>query len=45
MTKYDFPKIDLHNHLDGGFRPETLYELAEKYGIDPKFRPSRNTAS
>ena len=34
MTKYNFPKIDLHNHLDGGFRPETLYELAAKYGIE-----------
>ncbi|MBQ9327663.1 MAG: adenosine deaminase [Solobacterium sp.] len=33
MTTYSFPKIDLHNHLDGGFRPETLYELAERYGI------------
>jgi len=34
MTKYNFPKIDLHNHLDGSFRPETMYELAAKYGIE-----------
>ena len=34
MTRFDFPKIDLHNHLDGSFRPETMYELAAKYGIE-----------
>ena len=34
MTAYNFPKIDLHNHLDGAFRPETLYELAHRYGIE-----------
>ena len=34
MTTYQFPKIDLHNHLDGSFRPETMYELAHKYGIE-----------
>ncbi len=34
MKRFNFPKIDLHNHLDGSFRPETLYELAEKYGIE-----------
>ncbi len=36
MRKYPFPKIDLHNHLDGGFRPETMYELARRYGIEPE---------
>ena len=36
MNRYQFPKIGLHNHPDGGFRPATLYELAEKYGIEPE---------
>ena len=36
MRTFDFPKIDLHNHLDGALRPETLYELMEQYGIEPE---------
>ncbi|MGB7922199.1 MAG: hypothetical protein WCF57_03025 [Pyrinomonadaceae bacterium] len=29
-----FPKIDLHRHLLGSARPETLWELSRKYGLD-----------
>ncbi len=28
------PKVELHDHLDGGLRPETIIELAEKYDIE-----------
>lgn len=28
------PKIDLHCHLDGSVRPETLFEIAKKQNID-----------
>ena len=27
------PKVELHDHLDGGLRPSTIIELAEKEGI------------
>ncbi|MFN0207449.1 MAG: adenosine deaminase, partial [Planctomycetota bacterium] len=26
------PKVLLHEHLDGGLRPETVFELASKCG-------------
>jgi adenosine deaminase len=28
------PKVVLHDHLDGGLRPETVVELAAEYGYD-----------
>ncbi|MCB8920113.1 MAG: adenosine deaminase [Ardenticatenaceae bacterium] len=28
------PKIDLHRHLEGSLRLETLLEIAQKYGLD-----------
>ena len=34
------PKVELHDHLDGGLRPRTIVELADDHGI--KDLPSRN---
>ena len=34
MNKYDFPKVDLHLHLDGSFRIETMYELAQERNVE-----------
>ena len=33
MSNYNFPKIDLHLHLDGAFRFSTIWELAEKQNV------------
>lgn len=33
MDYHSLPKIDLHCHLDGSLRPETLIELADELGI------------
>ncbi|HJR07769.1 MAG TPA: hypothetical protein VJ842_10950 [Pyrinomonadaceae bacterium] len=35
----DFPKIDLHRHLLGSARLETLWELARKYDLDAGRKP------
>lgn len=37
MAKFDIrdlPKISLHDHLDGGLRPETILELAAEIGLE-----------
>ena len=31
--KYDFPKLDLHYHLDGSMDPETTFRLAQERNI------------
>ncbi len=28
------PKVELHDHLDGGVRPSTIIELATEYGVE-----------
>lgn len=34
------PKVELHDHLDGGLRPATVLELAEEYGVKvPENKP------
>lgn len=30
----DLPKVSLHDHLDGGLRPETIIDIATREGID-----------
>lgn len=32
--RFDFPKIDLHLHLDGGMPPELSWELAHEQGVE-----------
>jgi len=32
--KYNFPKADLHLHLDGAFRIETLWQLAKERNVE-----------
>ena len=33
MSKYGFPKVDLHLHLDGSMLPESAWEMAAERGI------------
>jgi adenosine deaminase len=30
----ELPKVSLHDHLDGGVRPQTIVELADEHGLD-----------
>lgn len=32
--KYDFPKLDLHLHLDGSMLPESAWEMAKERGVE-----------
>ena len=34
MNIKKLPKISLHDHLDGGLRPQTIIELAEEIGLE-----------
>src|ERR1700712_2316075 len=36
------PKVSLHDHLDGGLRPQTIVELADEIGFE---LPARDAAS
>jgi adenosine deaminase len=41
----DLPKVQLHDHLDGGLRPETILELAESHKVElPDSDPGKLTA-
>ena len=42
MSIATYPKVLLHDHLDGGLRPQTVIELAEEYGYTSL--PSHDTA-
>jgi adenosine deaminase len=36
------PKVELHDHLDGGLRPETIIDIAEQEGIElPEKNPQK----
>ncbi len=33
MVELKYPLIDLHRHLEGSLRPQTILELGGRYGI------------
>ncbi|MGN7968695.1 adenosine deaminase [Microbacterium sp. 22296] len=37
----DLPKVSLHDHLDGGLRPQTVLELADEVGLDLPARDAK----
>lgn len=39
------PKISLHDHLDGGLRPQTIIDLAENQGVDIPAHDARELGS
>ncbi|MCB4207938.1 adenosine deaminase [Arthrobacter sp. UM1] len=42
VTYEDLPKVSLHDHLDGGLRPETIIEIAAEIGHElPETDPDR----
>lgn len=41
-TIRDIPKVDLHRHLEGAIKPETIIKVAQKYGIElPSYDPEK----
>ncbi|MCI9857651.1 adenosine deaminase [Microbacterium proteolyticum] len=40
-TVRDLPKVSLHDHLDGGLRPQTVLELADEVGLDLPARDAK----
>jgi adenosine deaminase len=40
-----FPKVTLHDHLDGSLRPETLIELGAQYGVELPYTDPEKLAS
>ncbi|MDQ6933255.1 MAG: adenosine deaminase [Candidatus Eremiobacteraeota bacterium] len=37
------PKVELHCHLEGTVKPATFLSLAQRHGVEPRYRPSSRT--